>query len=576
MKKSTFLKTFLLATILLVGNGLVWGENILPKLELLEKNTPSGDTGWVITNAAINNANTDYWKMLLGSSLVSPEMDFSAYTGVEVTLRLQSFGTVKDNSDKIKIEHWDGTVWTQVGDLIATTSSAKNNTVALPYVNTDAKLRITAPNATTVGARVFSVLITGTLYTTDPTITLTPTTLTGFTYEAGNGPSAEQTFTVSGTNLTADISLTAPISYELSKQTGTDFASTLTFTHTAGTVTETTVYVRLKSELAVANYNGEEVSATSGTASAKTVTCSGSVTTPPAPPAPDAPVATAATLVGDTEFTANWEVVTGATGYQLDVYKKGATLLSEDFSSITEGNSTGSTGSSATWDGNENFPLVNTAYKAGGSVKIGKSAGVGFITSKELDLSQGAVINFDVKGWTEVEGTILVTVDGVNEQTVTYTAVMADEFETKTLALAAATATSKVTLTTSAKRAFIGNVMISKKEAILTDVAVGNVTSYGVTGLSTASNYSYVVRATDDESTSVNSNTVSVTTTGTPTAIDQVTAPLSIYATGGRIYGAENARIYTILGMDVTEQNGNLNGIYVVKANGKTQKIAVK
>lgn len=37
MKKSTFLKTFLLATILLVGNGLVWGENILPKLELLEK-----------------------------------------------------------------------------------------------------------------------------------------------------------------------------------------------------------------------------------------------------------------------------------------------------------------------------------------------------------------------------------------------------------------------------------------------------------------------------------------------------------------------------------------------------------
>ena len=85
-----------------------------------------------------------------------------------------------------------------------------------------------------------------------------------------------------------------------------------------------------------------------------------------------------------------------------------------------------------------------------------------------------------------------------------------------------------------------------------------------------------IFTATDDESTSVNSNTVSVTTTGTPTAIDQVTAPLSIYATGGRIYGAENARIYTILGMDVTEQNGNLNGIYVVKANGKTQKIAVK
>jgi len=59
-------------------------------------------------------------------------------------------------------------------------------------------------------------------------------------------------------------------------------------------------------------------------------------------------------------------------------------------------------------------------------------------------------------------------------------------------------------------------------------------------------------------------------------AIDQVTSKLSVYANNGTIYGAENGRIYTILGMDVTEQNGNLKGIYVVKANGKTQKIAVK
>jgi len=59
------------------------------------------------------------------------------------------------------------------------------------------------------------------------------------------------------------------------------------------------------------------------------------------------------------------------------------------------------------------------------------------------------------------------------------------------------------------------------------------------------------------------------------TAINQVNM-LSVYANNGTIYGAENARIYTILGMDVTEQNGNLKGIYVVKANGKTQKIAVK
>ena len=50
----------------------------------------------------------------------------------------------------------------------------------------------------------------------------------------------------------------------------------------------------------------------------------------------------------------------------------------------------------------------------------------------------------------------------------------------------------------------------------------------------------------------------------------------SIYSNNGTIYGAKNGRIYTITGLDVTKQNGSLNGIYVVKANGKTQKIAVK
>jgi len=59
------------------------------------------------------------------------------------------------------------------------------------------------------------------------------------------------------------------------------------------------------------------------------------------------------------------------------------------------------------------------------------------------------------------------------------------------------------------------------------------------------------------------------------TAIENVELS-NVYANNGTIYGAENGRIYTILGMDVTEQNGSLNGIYVVKANGKTQKIAVK
>ena len=63
-------------------------------------------------------------------------------------------------------------------------------------------------------------------------------------------------------------------------------------------------------------------------------------------------------------------------------------------------------------------------------------------------------------------------------------------------------------------------------------------------------------------------------TTGA-TALQAVTVA-DIYARDGRIYGAEGMRIYTVSGMDVTDQNGQLNGIYIVKAQTGVYKIAVK
>lgn len=59
------------------------------------------------------------------------------------------------------------------------------------------------------------------------------------------------------------------------------------------------------------------------------------------------------------------------------------------------------------------------------------------------------------------------------------------------------------------------------------------------------------------------------------TALQAVTVA-DIYANNGRIYGAEGMRIYTVSGMDVTDQNGQLNGIYIVKAQTGVYKIAVK
>ena len=112
---------------------------------------------------------------------------------------------------------------------------------------------------------------------TTPAITMTPTTLTGFTYVYGSGPSAPQQFSVSGSNLTANITLTAPTNYEISLASGSGYASSIVLAQAGGTVTSTPIFVRLRTGRVVANYN-ENVTAESALATNATVALTGNVT----------------------------------------------------------------------------------------------------------------------------------------------------------------------------------------------------------------------------------------------------------------------------------------------------------
>jgi hypothetical protein len=70
-------------------------------------------------------------------------------------------------------------------------------------------------------------------------------------------------------------------------------------------------------------------------------------------------------------------------------------------------------------------------------------------------------------------------------------------------------------------------------------------------------------------------NANAVKTAVTPTGIDNAAA-VSVYAENGTIYADGQMRIYTISGIDVTEQNGQLQGIYVVKCGSKITKVVVR
>ena len=130
-------------------------------------------------------------------------------------------------------------------------------------------------NSNLIGTNRFFVLAQGV-----PTITVSTTTLSGFSYPYGTGPSSEQTFTVKGSSLSTNISLTDATDYEISTTSGVSFVATspISLAISSGAVPTTTIYVRLKAGLAIGTYSTSElITASSSGATTKTVTCSGTV-----------------------------------------------------------------------------------------------------------------------------------------------------------------------------------------------------------------------------------------------------------------------------------------------------------
>ncbi|MGE0561774.1 MAG: T9SS type A sorting domain-containing protein [Flavobacteriales bacterium] len=112
-----------------------------------------------------------------------------------------------------------------------------------------------------------------------PALVVSPTTLTGFSYIQGNGPSTSQSYNLSGTLLTgfpSNITVTAPTNYEVSLD-NTSFSGSVLVPYSSATLASTPIYVRLKAGGVVGAYNGEIITNAGGGATTQNVTCSGDV-----------------------------------------------------------------------------------------------------------------------------------------------------------------------------------------------------------------------------------------------------------------------------------------------------------
>ncbi|REC48367.1 hypothetical protein DRF62_19860 [Chryseobacterium piscium] len=116
-------------------------------------------------------------------------------------------------------------------------------------------------------------------------------TFSAFSYVEGNGPSANQSVSVSGNNLdNSAVTVTAPINYEVSLTGGNDFADSKTISYSGGVFTSQNIYARLKSGLTFGTYSGDIVVSGGSVTTNTNIAVSGNVTT--------IPVVTASTFTG--------------------------------------------------------------------------------------------------------------------------------------------------------------------------------------------------------------------------------------------------------------------------------------
>ncbi len=221
---------------------------------------------------------------------------------------------------------------------------------------------------------------------TGPVVTI-DSDITGLDYFEGNGPSAEQTFSVSGINLTADLIVTAPTNFEISSTSGSGFSSSVTLTPASGTVVSTTLYVRLAAGLTANTYTNV-LTATSTGASSETINVSGIVS----------PATPQFTISGGTPAAMNYTFASGGPSNEESIFVEGLFLTSN-----------------ITVTAPTNFEVSLTSGSGfGSSVDLIPSSGTVASTEVFIRLASGLAIN-------SYSGNITVSSSPAADQTVAVT-----------------------------------------------------------------------------------------------------------------------------------------------------------
>ena len=320
--------------------------------------------------------------------------------------------------------------------------------------------------------------------------------------------SKELQFTISATDLIDNVELTVNGEY---------FNCSPTIINKAddGSIAETTINVTYNPTI-VGSHTGI-LSVTSGGLT-KEITLRGEAINPML----STPVATEATDITNTSFTANWEAVTNATSYLVNVWTE-IQVFSENFDSQT-----GTGGNDGSWSGsvasNSIIGLtdwtLSSAYGANQCIKLGTRSYQGVATTPALNVAGNGVLTFRAGAWKGDNNKLLLSLEGSGTLSETEVTLANGIFQEYTIILTGINTDTKVSFKGEKKsnsRFFLDDVNV-----VLTNTCVGSPftvssgTSLNVTGLSPDTKYCYnVVAKADGYLDSDVSNTICTTTSNT-------------------------------------------------------------
>jgi len=177
----------------------------------------------------------------------------------------------------VQLKQSNGTNLTTTGGAVIINST--KGTISSVTDNNDGTYSAILTSSTFVETANLSYTLNGSAGTNSTSVSFTPLTpiitvsssLTTFTTCVGTASTA-QSFTVSASNLTSNLTVTAPTGFELATSSSGTYSSSLVLTQSSGTVSTTTLWVRIKSSTLTSTSGNIGLTSTGATAGTISVT----------------------------------------------------------------------------------------------------------------------------------------------------------------------------------------------------------------------------------------------------------------------------------------------------------------